>query len=644
MYELKNGSAFIRLREDLEFLEYGKGALCYKTNAPIQFVWSGIPITPQNISKKIVTVNDREITINFSGFTFAARFPGNTYCRPDPRYTPDFRICISFMLDGDDMVIKASSIDHIEEGDCSMYLLLAQGLMKASTQQKAALYMPVNYGLRFDFPRNDIFSQCYSPSAAWSLPVHGLFTSEGGIGLWCEDLDRDYVVSYNTDREGTVSVQCRELYDTMSNEPRQMRFMLFEDGEDFRHLCRRCRELRIASGRFQTLKQKALKRPVVAELPGTVFWKHNVYFGKRPEGIEKTYSLYVKRPDWNENEGLPGNWTSEEVFETAKEHGFDRVAVCNTGWNKDGFDAGYPTRLPVNPERGTDEAFREAAKNAQALSKGYFLNIHDNYIDAYAGEEFNEEEMIQTSPGAPKRGSVWRGGQAYRLCSYHGLRYAERDLPRIAAISGPGCIYIDVFAATALECCLSTLHPTTRRQNLENNRAICEAALTYIGALAVEGCGTDHYADLVDIGAYGGLHFNSFPPRADGPVPVPVPMWQMVYHDCVLNYFGEGYSPVHGSEYRLYQALYTLLPTAFDEHSRRISFDLRSAYTAAMIDYEEIMPLTVTYDVDGSFRTHGIVRSRYEDGTEVIANFNEEPYIYESETIPARDFLIQKKD
>lgn len=640
MYELKNGSTFVRLSDDLETLEYGKGALCYRADAPIQFSWTGRPITPKHIKQKTVTVTDSQIQIDLADFVFYARFPGNTYCRPDPRFTPDLRMSITLRLDGDDLVINASPIENI--GDCRLQVFLAQGLMKASAQKKAELYLPIYYGMRFDFPRNDIFSREFSASAGWTLPVHGLFTPEGGIGLWCDDPDRDYAVSYNMDREGTVIAQCRELYDDMANEPRELRFMLFEAGSDFRQLARRCRELRIASGRFKTLKQKAETHPVVAELPGTVFWKHNVYFRERPEGVEKTYSLYVQKDGWNENEGMPGNWTAAEVFETAKARGFDRVAVCNTGWNRDGFDAGYPTRLPVNPERGTNEDFTNAAKAAQALSSGYFLNVHDNYIDAYPGEEYSDDEMLQTQVGNPRLAGVWRGGQAHSLCPVHGFKYAKRDLPRLAEISGPGCIYIDVSATWPLSCCRSKDHPLTRRQFCETNREMFAFARDQIGALAVEACGTDHYADVVDIGAYGGLHFNGLPPRADGPIPVPVPMWQIVYHDCVLNYFGEGYSPVHGSEYRLYQALLTLLPTSFDDHAHRISFDLRSAFTAAMTDFEELTPRSVTLDADGSCRTHGVVRSTYSDGTVVVANFNDEPFNYNGEEIPARDFIVCK--
>jgi len=639
MYELRHERTFVRLSDDLETLEYGRGSLCYRANSPFRFEWA-VSITPKNITNKTITATENEICIDFSGFVFAARFEGNSYCRPAPRFTPDLRVRICLRLEGEDLIINASPIENLE--NCSLRVLLAQGLLQSSTQETGALYIPCQYGLRYDFPRNDIFSQTYVPSASWSLPVHGIFTPKGGIGLWCEDPDRDYVVACNTDRAGTLIAQCRELYDSMANEPRELRFMLFPAGSDFRALARRCRELRRASGRFKTLAEKAQTHPVVAQLPGTVFWKHNVYFRERPEGVAKTYSLYVKQANWNENEGLPGNWTAAEVFETAKARGFDRVAVCNTGWNHGGFDGGYPTRLPVNAERGTNEDFRNAAKAAQALSPGYFLNVHDNYIDVYAGEEFRYEEMLQQLPGNPQIGSVWLGGQAHRLCSQNGLKYARRDIPRIAELSGPGCIYIDVSGAAPLYCCRSPLHPLTRRQDWETKRELFSFARDEIGALALEGCGTDHYADIVDIGAYGGLHASGFPSRADGPIPVPVPMWQMVYHDCVLNYFGEGYSPVHGSEYRLYQALYTLLPTAFDDHARRISFELRTAFTAAMTDFEELVPRYVTTHEDGSCRTHGVVRCSYADNTTVIANFDDAPFCCDGDIVPPRDFIIRK--
>ena len=638
MYILKNKDTFVKLSKDLKVLVFGNDKTSFQTNNPFVLDLTGIPVNVDNMLNKEVIFDEEKITLTFSDIRFAARFPGNSYCRPDARFAPKFKFSVTLSIEDGDLIIKASPIENI--GKFKARLILAQGFFTASTKEKAAVVLPVDHGIRFDFPRNDIFSKSFKPSVHWSLPVHGLFRENGGIGLWCEELDRDYNFSFNTDLSATVKTSCVLHYDKDCNTQRSMRFMLFGPNEDFQQLGLRCRQLRKASGRFRSLKEKAAAHPEVANLPGTVFWKHNVYWGKRPEGVEKTYSLYVARPNWNENEGLPNNWTAEEVFQTAHNSGFDRVTICNTGWNRDGFDAGYPCRFPVNSERGTLEEFKDAVKKAHQLSEGYTLSVHDNYLDVYEAEEFNEEETIHLVPKAPHTSSIWRGGQAHFLCSTESLRYAKRDLPKVADITGKGCIYLDVTAATSLENCYSDKHPLNRAKDLENKRNIFFLAEELFGSVAVEGCGTDHYADIITIGAYGCFHFFGLSPLTSGPYPVPVPLWQMVYHDSVLNYVGEGYLPIHGSEYRLYQALYTFLPTSFDEHSKVLTTQLRSACTAQLLKFEDLQTRVVNVQNDGSFKTSGVSKATYSDGTVVVANFNDTDYCYNDTMIPAREYKI----
>ena len=57
MYELRGGNAFVRLSEDLETLEYGKGSLVYRTGAAFQFTCTGRIITARHISRKTVTAS-----------------------------------------------------------------------------------------------------------------------------------------------------------------------------------------------------------------------------------------------------------------------------------------------------------------------------------------------------------------------------------------------------------------------------------------------------------------------------------------------------------------------------------------------------------------------------------------------------------
>ena len=69
---------------------------------------------------------------------------------------------------------------------------------------------------------------------------------------------------------------------------------------------------------------------------------------------------------------------------------------------------------------------------------------------------------------------------------------------------------------------------------------------------------------------------------------------------------------------------------------------MRSAYTAQMVDFVELIPRKVAIGDDGSLRTSGVAKSLYSDGTEVVANFNDRPYKYENTIIPARGYIIER--
>ena len=642
MPTLTHHHTFVHLDDDLRTLTFGNGDLRLTDHAPFRIAWKDRLVTPDNILSKTVSASGDDIRLTFADFRFAARFPGHDYCRPDRAYTPDFRLTVTLRLADDELIVRVSDIRVPSPHE--LWLTLAQGLFSFPTSQTASLILPQDYGIRVDFPRQDYRTLTLVPSSSLSLPVHGLFTPQGGLGLWCDDPDRDVAISVNQDATRTAHIACRLSCCADTAPSRELRLRLFPAGSDFRDLARWARARRQASGRFRTLAQKMADNPEVAHLPGAVFWKHNVFFGPRPEGVRKSHSLYVARPDWNENEGLPNNWTAEEVLTTAHDAGFDRVAICSTGWNRDGFDAGYPAKLPPNPSRGTPDDIRAARELARQLSPGYSISVHDNYIDAYpASEQFRPDDMLQETPGVPRATAIWRGGVSHTLCSTRALEFARRDLPRIAELFGRGCIYLDVSACVPMLRCHAPAHPLTRAQDCENRRALFSLAKRLFGALAVEGCGTDAFADLIDIGAYGGLH-TLWQPAYLPSQPVPVPLWQMVYHDSVLNYFGEGYNAgVHGSEYRLYQALYTLLPTAFDRHAQRLSHELRSAFTQPMTDFIDLRPRSVQVLPDGSAVTSGAAVATYGDGTRVVANFDDEPLSFEGHTIPPRDYLILRK-
>lgn len=42
-------------------------------------------------------------------------FPGNSYCRPAPEYTPDFRFSVTLALQDEDLIIRISPVENIGE-------------------------------------------------------------------------------------------------------------------------------------------------------------------------------------------------------------------------------------------------------------------------------------------------------------------------------------------------------------------------------------------------------------------------------------------------------------------------------------------------------------------------------------------------
>lgn len=634
MIKLQNDFVYAELSDDLETLVFGSESTVFTARSPFRFRWFDREIDLGRLADhKLETAGENTVKIHFSNFVFEARFPGNSYRRPET--PPAFAVTVTLELDGEELVIRSSEINDLGTGPVS--LLLAQDFFSIDSTKKGELILPYAYGVRFDFPRSDYLSRQLPPSGSYTLPTHGYFSPEGGIGFWCIEPDRMIELKINAASATGSQVITELLYDDLANEPKEIRFVLFKPQADFRDLARYTRRRLEKLGMIKTLKEKAARHPEVEQIAGSVFWKHNVFYKNRPEGVEKTYSLYTFNPNWNSTEGMPGNWTAEEVFSTAQQKGFDRVFVCNTGWNYAGFDAGYPTRLPVNPERGTNEDMKQCAEKARAMSPGYILSCHDNYIDTYAGPEYDPAEMFQPQEGIPLTAAVWRGGLSHYLSSEFALKYARRDLPQIAALTGKGGIYLDVTAFIGMFQSRAKGHTVTRKQDLENRRELFRYTAELFGALAVEGCATYHFADICTLGAYGDLHFSCGLPQTT-PYPVPVPVWQLVYHDCIFNFFGEGYAKVHGVEYRLWQALLVLLPASFDEHSYTLSHTLRDAYMSPMTDFEILEPLSVNYADDGSFKTDGVARSHFGDGSIVTVNFKESAYC----GIPPRSYHIEK--
>ncbi len=594
----------------------------WHTSSPFQLVYGGVySYDLGECCRTSVTTEENRLRFRLDRMEFFGRFRENPYRKPDPGPELEFEFSIGFR--DDCLVFRMEPVRN--PGEEPLKVRFANGLLAIPVTDAGEAVLPCGFGGVFRLPRRDRFSYPFRYTAHHTaIPVYGLLRKQApGLAVRLLDYtDQTTVFSISREHAGRVSFDID--YDVIAgpaNESREFLVRVTRPGEDYNGLAKWYRSCLIREKRFVTYQEKIARSPEAEKLIGCVVWKHNVY-ARKTSDVQHTYSLYMPGKGCNAVEGFPNDWNADEIFRTAQQNGFDRVCVYNTGWNFLGFDSGYPVRLPPNPERGTEEEFQKAAAYARSLSADYIFSVHDNYQDTYRNSpEDCRSDLCRDENNTIRYGGIWRGGRARLLCTHRSMKYARRDIPRIVALTGRGSIYVDVFGCSPLMRCFDPHHPMKESEDLQTRKQLLAFLADQFGSVATEGAPADYFADVIHMGA-----FCSFLPLcADSDEleepPLPIPFWQLVYHDSVLNYTCEAAFGPQGAAYQSFVALYNLLPTAFDTESLRFSHEMRSTYTSELLSHEFIGPVRSFRDSDGKAAFTGKVRTRYADGTSVEAEF-----------------------
>ena len=601
------------------------------SEAPFRFSYGGgertLDLTKHCRMK--VAQEKNVLKINFDHVDWWVRFDGHPYRRPDPG--PEFKFRFKIELTGDEIIFTSGKIRNLDEEQCSIEFPFR--LLEWDKNEKIDFIFPWGYGQMVDFPRpNEFFQHKWG---YFGMPIYGVFDKNGGIGVRVLDpFDHLNLLSVGTFDSGKASIHSSWLVNKrFANYPRRIVYKYFPAGSNFVTLAKTYRNARMQEGNFVTLDEKIKQYPNVEKLVGAVIWKHAVYSQKKmPAKVKKNYSLYMLSPEIEKVEGKPDSWNAYELFNTAHKRGFDRLCVFNAGWNHCGYDSGYPKRFPVNPERGTYKDFKKAAEYARSLSKDFIYSVHDNYCDVYrnSGEDI-DPTLVITHDGYPIKAGIWRGGRSWIQCSEEALKFAKRDIPKIARMLGEGSIYIDVICCDQFRECYSADHPHSRRQDNLNRRKFMKFVKSQMGSLASEAIPLDSEADIQDLGAYMSSALESeFTPTVKKAVAIP--LWQLVYHDSVLC-FTNAYNEYSTENYHALCALFGFLPGNLDETSLKLSKELRNAYRSEMVSFRFLTEPAEPYSY--------AAETCFADGTSVIANMSEKDYYDGDIKIEPHSFIIK---
>jgi len=336
----------------------------------------------------------------------------------------------------------------------------------------------------------------------------------------------------------------------LSKSARSFRLRLLGSG-DYVAVARAYRETARQRGWLVPWPKKLAGHPERAKLFGAINYKLWSTLDRRMNA------------DSTREERVQVNWTFDEAAQVAehlrKDLQLEHVLFLLGGWIHRGYDNQHPDILPAAPECGGDAALADCARRVRAL--GYVFGLHDNYQDIYRDSPSWDEGLIMKAPdGNLVKGGLWAGGRAYMTCSRPAVALAQRpqNLPAVRQLTQAGAYFIDTTFAAGLQECFDPAHPLTRRDDMKWKQALSDYARREFGIFGSE-CGrewaiphSDFFEGLSGVTG-AAYHDTSLLQKTGGVV---VPLFELVYRDCIALYGKYGYDPYQAAEYVLQHLIF----------------------------------------------------------------------------------------
>jgi hypothetical protein len=451
------------------------------------------------------------------------------------RALPDQRTLeLSYEEDNELQIENVSLLDH---------------LLDVTDDQQGYVVVPVREGLLVPADSGKTFKHRFDTSAYEGCHMEMLgVVKQGAAALFT--WDDPYVaaeLSSTFESSGTSSKRQR-LSPTLelTKSARTFRIQFLGKG-DYLSIAKAYRSVAKAKGLLVTWDEKLKAHPECAKLFGAA----NI----------KLWSTLDRRmnAESTREESVRVNWTFDEAAQVAEHFKndlqLDKVLFIIGGWIHRGYDNQHPDILPTAPECGGDAAFSDCAR--RVLNLGYLLCLHDNYQDIYRDSPSWDEKLImKTEDGGLAKGGRWAGGQAYLTCSQQAVELAKRpqNLLAVRKLSAADAYFIDTTYAAGLQECYDPAHPLTRGDDMKWKQVLSDYARKVFGIFGSE-CGrewaiphSDFFEGLTGVSGHE-YHDAGLPQKLGATV---VPLFDLVYRDCMAMYGKYGYDPAQAAGYVLH--------------------------------------------------------------------------------------------
>lgn len=335
----------------------------------------------------------------------------------------------------------------------------------------------------------------------------------------------------------------------LSSKPLSMRIRLMGKAS-YGEIARAYRQVAKEKGMLVTWEEK------LRELP-----RREALFGA---SNVKLWTCLNRRMDEDSKreESVRVEWTFDQAAKIA-EHlkndlQIDRVLFTLGGWTNGGYDCRHPDIMPANPECGGNEGLADCARRVKAV--GYTLCLHDNYQDMYHdAPSWGEDWLMKDRAGKPRKGGRWLGGKAWLTCAPKALELAQRpqNLSEVKRVINPESFFIDTTFAVGPQECFDPKHPLTHADDVHWKQELSRYARQQFGIYGSE-CGREWAIPCSDffegLSGVSGQHYHH-PQTIEQLGGRALPIFEMVYHDCIQIYGKYGYRPEKANAYVLYHLL-----------------------------------------------------------------------------------------
>ena len=372
------------------------------------------------------------------------------------------------------------------------------------------------------------------------MPMFGQVRDNGEAYLAI--FDTPYDASYDY-AKGAVSPLWRPSLGQLSYQRRMVYRFLKGDYND---VAKAYRAYVKDKGALITLKAKAALNPLVDELRGCPIIHTGISVHISPD------SRYYKPDDPAHNDHFVSFDERAKQIRALKQKGLKRAYTHFDGWGVRGYDNLHPLPLPPSPVAGGAEGMLRLKQAVREC--GYLFGIHDQYRDYYYDSPFfTLDEARQNLDGSHSHNHIWYGGHYAYLCPQMAVGYVKQNYTELEKLGlKPDSSYLDVFSLAELDECFNPRHRITRGQSVSYRRE-CLDWLTARGIIP----SSEETLDCI-LPSQVLCHHAPFNAEevADPARAVPIPLFNLVYHDCVVipwnglkGQRGEGGLPENMSTY-----------------------------------------------------------------------------------------------